>query len=72
MFNISVICSVSPSVLQILTQEFYKLQTSSEKRVAELQAQNAQKVSQLETYEKLEQELDHITMQAAESKNKAT
>lgn len=61
-------CS-SPPVPQLLTQEFYRLQTSSEKRSAELQAQNAEQASRLETYEKLEQELDQVTMQAAESKN---
>lgn len=54
---------------QLLTQEFYRLQTSSEKRSAELRAQNAEQASRLETYEKLEQELDQVTMQAAESKN---
>lgn len=54
---------------QLLTQEFYRLQTSSEKRSAELQAQNAEQASRLETYEKLEQELDQVTMQAAESKD---
>ncbi|KAF3708112.1 Progesterone-induced-blocking factor 1 [Channa argus] len=62
-------CEKQQKKLELLTQEFYRLQTSSEKRVAELQAQNAQQVSQLETYEKLEQELDHITMQAAEIEN---
>lgn len=59
----------SPPVPQLLTQEFYRLQTSSEKRSAELRAQNAEQASRLETYEKLEQELDQVTMQAAESKN---
>uniref|UniRef100_G3P5S2 Progesterone immunomodulatory binding factor 1 n=1 Tax=Gasterosteus aculeatus aculeatus TaxID=481459 RepID=G3P5S2_GASAC len=53
----------------LLTQEFYRLQTSSEKRLAELQAQNAEQASRLETYEKLEQELDQVTMQAAEIEN---
>lgn len=50
---------------QLLTQEFYKLQTISEKRSAELQAQ----ASRLESYEKLEQEMDQVIVQAAESKN---
>uniref|UniRef100_A0A3Q2DBS9 Progesterone immunomodulatory binding factor 1 n=1 Tax=Cyprinodon variegatus TaxID=28743 RepID=A0A3Q2DBS9_CYPVA len=53
----------------LLTQEFYTLQASSEKRVAELQAQNAEQASRLETYEKMEQELDQVTMQAAEIEN---
>uniref|UniRef100_A0A3B5LUX4 Progesterone immunomodulatory binding factor 1 n=1 Tax=Xiphophorus couchianus TaxID=32473 RepID=A0A3B5LUX4_9TELE len=62
-------CEKQQKKLELLTQEFYRLQTSSEKRVAELQAQNAEQVSRLETYEKLEQELDQVTMQAAEIEN---
>lgn len=62
-------CEKQQKKLELLTQEFYRLQTSSEKRVAELQAQNAEQASRLETYEKLEQELDHVTMQAAEIEN---
>lgn len=60
--------SLSPRA-QLLTHEFYRLQASSEKQITELQAQNAEQASRLETYEKLEQELDQVTMQAAESKN---
>lgn len=60
----AVVWLLSP-LAQLLTQEFYKLQTISEKRSAELQAQ----ASRLETYEKLEQEMDQVIMQAAESKN---
>uniref|UniRef100_A0A8C3G9J0 Progesterone immunomodulatory binding factor 1 n=1 Tax=Cyclopterus lumpus TaxID=8103 RepID=A0A8C3G9J0_CYCLU len=63
-------CEKQQKKLELLTQEFYRLQTSSEKRLAELQAQNAEQASRLETYEKLEQELDQVTMQAAESKNR--
>ncbi|XP_037542125.1 progesterone-induced-blocking factor 1, partial [Nematolebias whitei] len=59
-------CEKQQRKLELLTQEFYRLQTSSERRVAELQAQNAEWASRLETYEKLEQELDLVTMQAAE------
>ncbi|XP_022061964.1 progesterone-induced-blocking factor 1 [Acanthochromis polyacanthus] len=62
-------CEKQQKKLELLTQEFYRLQTSSEKRVAELQAQNAEQACRLETYEKLEQELDQITMQAAEIEN---
>lgn len=54
---------------QLLTHEFYRLQASSEKQLAELQAQNAEQASRLETYEKLEQELDQVTVQAAQSKS---
>lgn len=61
---------VSPSsATQLLTHEFYRLQASSEKQIAELQAQNAEQASRLETYEKLEQELDQVTVQAAQSKS---
>ncbi|MEQ2244649.1 Progesterone-induced-blocking factor 1 [Ilyodon furcidens] len=62
-------CEKQQKKLELLTQEFYRLQSSSEKRVAELQAQNAEQASRLETYEKLEQELDQVTMQAAEIEN---
>ncbi|XP_069000612.1 progesterone-induced-blocking factor 1 [Embiotoca jacksoni] len=59
-------CEKQQKKLELLTQEFYRLQASSEKRVTELHAQNAEQASRLETYEKLEQELDEVTMQAAE------
>ncbi|XP_015240669.1 PREDICTED: progesterone-induced-blocking factor 1 [Cyprinodon variegatus] len=62
-------CEKQQKKLELLTQEFYTLQASSEKRVAELQAQNAEQASRLETYEKMEQELDQVTMQAAEIEN---
>uniref|UniRef100_A0A8C4E6F8 Progesterone immunomodulatory binding factor 1 n=1 Tax=Dicentrarchus labrax TaxID=13489 RepID=A0A8C4E6F8_DICLA len=62
-------CEKQQKKLELLTQEFYRLQTLSEKRSAELQAQNAEQASRLETYEKLEQELDQVTMQAAEIEN---
>ncbi|KAJ8003377.1 hypothetical protein DPEC_G00147700 [Dallia pectoralis] len=57
--------------LEVLTREFYGLQASSEKRITELQAQNCEHLARLETYEKLEQELDDVTMQAAEVENEA-
>ncbi|XP_055018519.1 progesterone-induced-blocking factor 1 isoform X2 [Boleophthalmus pectinirostris] len=62
-------CEKLQKKLEVLTQEFYRLQTSSEKRVTELQAQTAEQASKLETYERLEQELDQVTMQAAEIEN---
>ncbi|KAH9519887.1 Progesterone-induced-blocking factor 1 [Bulinus truncatus] len=52
--------------LEVLTKEFYSLQTSSEKRVVELESAISEKKSKLETYEKLEQDLDAVVMQAAE------
>ncbi|XP_064165918.1 progesterone-induced-blocking factor 1 isoform X1 [Anguilla rostrata] len=62
-------CEKQQRKLEVLTKEFYGLQTSSEKRVTELQAQNAELRARLETYERLEQELDDVTMQAAELEN---
>ncbi|TRZ01525.1 hypothetical protein DNTS_005209, partial [Danionella cerebrum] len=52
--------------LKVLTKEFYGLQTSSEKRITELHAQSSEQQARLETYERLEKELDDVTMQAAE------
>ncbi|KAG9349559.1 hypothetical protein JZ751_028006 [Albula glossodonta] len=41
----------------------------AKKRITELQALNSEHHARLETYEKLEQELDDVTMQAAEMEN---
>ncbi|XP_056148103.1 progesterone-induced-blocking factor 1 [Lampris incognitus] len=62
-------CDKQQKKLEVLTQEFYSLQTSSERRAAELQARNAEQAARLETYERLEHELDQVTMQAAEIEN---
>ncbi|KAJ8349960.1 hypothetical protein SKAU_G00250900 [Synaphobranchus kaupii] len=62
-------CEKQQRKLEVLTKEFYSLQTSTEKRITELQAQNSEHRARLETYEKLEQELDDVTMQAAELEN---
>lgn len=59
---------VSFPFFQVLTKEFYALQASAEKRITELQAQNSEHRTRLETYEKLEQELDDVIMQSAQSK----
>ena len=53
---------------QLLTKEYYTLQTSMEKRVTELEATVTEKSAKLETYEKLEHELDEVVMQAADGK----
>lgn len=52
---------------QVLTKEYYALQTSMEKRTVELESHVAEKKAKLETYEKVEKELDDIVLQAAES-----
>ncbi|XP_062865690.1 progesterone-induced-blocking factor 1 isoform X2 [Trichomycterus rosablanca] len=62
-------CEKQQKKLEVLTKEFYALQSSSEKRIAELQTQSAEQQMRLNTYEKLEKELDDITMQAAEMQN---
>ncbi|KAJ1115363.1 hypothetical protein NDU88_003587 [Pleurodeles waltl] len=59
-------CEKYQKKLEVLTKEIYTLQASTEKRVTELQAQNSEYQARLETYEKLEQELDSVIMQAAE------
>ncbi|KAL2087881.1 hypothetical protein ACEWY4_016709 [Coilia grayii] len=62
-------CEKHQRKLEVLTKEFYELQSSSEKRVVELQSQVSEQQVRLDTYERLEQELDDITMQAAEMVN---
>ena len=52
--------------IKVLTKEYYGLQTSMEKRVVELESALADKNAKLEAYEKLEQDLDSVVMQAAE------
>ncbi|GFS03999.1 progesterone-induced-blocking factor 1 [Elysia marginata] len=54
---------------EVLTKEYYSLQTSMEKRVVELESTLADKNAKLEAYEKLEQDLDSVVMQAAEVEN---
>ena len=57
-------------ILQVLTKEYYSQQTGLEKRIAELESALQEKEGRLKTYEKLEQELDDVVMQAAEGKTK--
>lgn len=51
----------------MLTKEYYALQTAMEKRVVELEGQLSERNAKLETYERLEGELDDVILQAAES-----
>ena len=53
--------------LQVLTKEYYGLQSTSEKKNVDLEAQISELRSKLQLYEKLEKELDDVVMQAAES-----
>ena len=49
-----------------MVKEHYTMHTSADKRVAELETTLAEKNAKLESYVKLEQELDDVVMQAAE------
>ncbi|XP_048453999.1 progesterone-induced-blocking factor 1 isoform X2 [Rhincodon typus] len=62
-------CDKYQKKLEVLTKEFYKLQSSADKHTTELQAQNSELQARLVTYEKLEQELDGVIMQSAEMEN---
>ncbi|NXC06625.1 PIBF1 factor, partial [Orthonyx spaldingii] len=59
-------CEKYQRKLEVLTKEFYSLQSSSEMRIIELQTQNSEFQARLDTYEKLEKELDEIILQTAE------
>ena len=55
-------------LLQVLTKEYYAQQTGLEKSIAELESKLQDKEGRLQTYEKLEKELDDVVMQAAEGR----
>ena len=57
--------------LQALQKEFYSLQGESDKKISELECRNRETQSKLTIYEKLEQELDDVVMQAAEIADEA-
>ena len=52
---------------QVLSKEYYSLKNSSERRLVELESKCKEQGDKLAVYEKLEQELDDVIMQAAES-----
>ncbi|XP_062422896.1 progesterone-induced-blocking factor 1 isoform X2 [Rhea pennata] len=64
-------CEKYQRKLEVLTKEFYSLQSSSETRIIELQTQNSEFQARLDTYEKLEKELDEIIIQTAEMEDEA-
>ncbi|NXN18819.1 PIBF1 factor, partial [Indicator maculatus] len=64
-------CEKYQRKLEVLTKEFYSLQSSSEMRITELQTQNSELQARLDTYEKLEKELDEIILQTAEMEDEA-
>ena len=51
---------------QVLNKEFYTLQASTDKQINELQSTNTDAMKKLSVYEKLEQELDDVILQAAQ------
>lgn len=53
--------------LKVLIQEFYALQHKTDKQISSLETETREKTDKLKTYEKLEQELDDVIMQSAES-----
>ena len=53
-------------ILPVLTKEYYALQTAMEKRVVEMETQLSEKTAKLDTYERLEKEMDDVILQAAE------
>ncbi|XP_057280049.1 progesterone-induced-blocking factor 1 isoform X3 [Pezoporus wallicus] len=63
-------CEKYQRKLEVLTKEYYSLQSSSETRITELQTQNSELQARLNTYEKLEKELDEIILQTAEMEDK--
>lgn len=52
--------------LEVLNKEFYALQASTDKHINELQSKSSDAIKKLTIYEKLEQELDDVILQAAE------
>ncbi|KAM9021576.1 progesterone-induced-blocking factor 1 isoform 2-T2 [Ara ararauna] len=59
-------CEKYQRKLEVLTKEYYSLQSCSETRITELQTQNSELQGRLDIYEKLEKELDEIILQTAE------
>lgn len=49
----------------MLTKEYYSLQANLEKKTTELESVISEKKAKLDTYERMEKELDDIVMQAA-------
>lgn len=56
---------------EVLSKEYYSLKNSSERRLVELESKCKEQGDKLAVYEKLEQELDDVIMQAAEIENES-
>ncbi|XP_078737329.1 progesterone-induced-blocking factor 1 isoform X1 [Lampetra fluviatilis] len=59
-------CDKFQAKVELLTREFYALQAASERRATELSSQNAELRARVDTYERLEAELDDVVMQSAQ------
>ena len=55
--------------IEIIQKEFYTLQLQNDKRFLEMENELMEKKSRLENYEKVENEMDLIIKQVAESSN---
>ena len=64
--SISCLSFIHQRKAEVLTKEYYTLQASQDKKVLELESSVADKSARLATYEKLEEDLDTVVMQAAE------
>ncbi|XP_067663556.1 progesterone-induced-blocking factor 1-like [Haliotis asinina] len=54
---------------EVLIKEYHTLEMTMEKRVSELETGMSERAMKLETYERMEKELDDVVMQAAEVDN---
>lgn len=57
------------SKIKIIQNEYYHVQVQNDKRVLEIENELNEKKSRLESYEKVENEMDLIIRQVAESSN---
>ena len=66
-----VVCLSSPSPhiffrSQLIQKEYFNLQVQSDRRLMEIDTELNDKRTKLQVYEKVEQELDEVVMQAAQ------
>lgn len=56
---------------KVLLKEYYAMEGAKNKKITELESELSSKNSRLESYDKLEHELDNVILQAAESEEKS-
>ncbi len=54
------------SLFQLIQKEYFNLQVQSDRRLMEIDTELNDKRTKLQVYEKVEQELDEVVMQAAQ------